>query len=101
MGALASQAPVPFINKLQYAYKMSFNNNNKRTRLTRMSKSKCTKAGHETPPNPPSPHTKQKQKQKKQRVEKKGGTCTPDQGSGATLYQYVNASNPYKADRNN
>lgn len=59
MGALASQATVPFI-ELQYAYKCPLP----------LSKIKCTKAGHE------DPKTHQAEKE---------GTCTPDQGSGATL----------------
>ena len=43
MGALASQATVPF-TKLQYAYKSPLP----------LSKIKCTKAGHENPKEPAS-----------------------------------------------
>jgi len=59
LGALASQAIVPFIPSQHIIQAM-----NKKTIA------KCTKAGHENP---------------KTSKWRKLGTCTPDRGSGATL----------------
>ena len=63
MGAWASQATVPFIQHICRYVQISSNICKRKNR--------STKAGHENPKKPAGG--------------KNTGTCTPDQGSGATL----------------